>query len=302
MTLAAGAVLAGGASSRMGADKALVRYDGLPMAQRVVAALRSGGCEPVWLQGGEPGRLAELAVEVRPDGRGPDGGRVGPVRAIADALGSSPAPTLVVAACDLPSITGDLVRTLVETSRRHDAVAVAVAAGRRHLVAAWPVGRREGLLAAIDRGVRSYGDVLADLGAVDVEVDPALVHNVNRPDDLPGHAPGRGYPRETMTVEEITVDELADRLAEGAHLVDVREPIEFEEARVPGGLLVPLGEVPERVDDFRSAGTTYVICRSGARSMRACEYLAGLGLDVANVAGGTLAWIASGRDVAAGPA
>ena len=105
-----------------------------------------------------------------------------------------------------------------------------------------------------------------------------------------------------MSVQEISVDELADRLAAGARLVDVREPVEYEEARVPGGVLVPLATVPANVDAFRSDGATYVICRSGARSMQACEFLAAQGLDVVNVAGGTLAWFASGRDVLAGPA
>ena len=104
-----------------------------------------------------------------------------------------------------------------------------------------------------------------------------------------------------MTVQEISVDELAPLLEAGARLVDVREPDEYAEARVPGGVLVPLGTVPDHVDAFRGEGTTYVICRSGARSMRACEFLADQGIEVANVAGGTLAWIASGRDVAAGP-
>jgi rhodanese-related sulfurtransferase len=50
-------------------------------------------------------------------------------------------------------------------------------------------------------------------------------------------------------------------------------------------------------------GTTYVICRSGARSMRACEFVVAnspAGAQVVNVAGGTLAWIASGREVVEG--
>jgi rhodanese-related sulfurtransferase len=107
----------------------------------------------------------------------------------------------------------------------------------------------------------------------------------------------------TVPVQEIDVDQLAERLAEGARLVDVREPDEYVEAHVPGAVLVPLGTVPEHVDAFTGGGTTYVICRSGARSMRACEHIAGLGLDdveVVNVAGGTLAWLASGRATVGG--
>jgi rhodanese-related sulfurtransferase len=104
-----------------------------------------------------------------------------------------------------------------------------------------------------------------------------------------------------MTIQEITVDELATIIEQGGRVIDVREPAEFEEARVPGAQLVPLGTVPERVDAFLGEGTTYVICRSGARSMKACEFVAAQGADVVNVAGGTLAWVASGRDVATGP-
>ena len=105
-----------------------------------------------------------------------------------------------------------------------------------------------------------------------------------------------------MTIQEITVDELAIIIEQGGSVIDVREPAEFEEARVPGVQLVPLGTVPDNVDAFKGDGTTYVICRSGARSMKACEFVAAQGADVANVAGGTLAWVASGRDVASGPA
>ncbi len=102
------------------------------------------------------------------------------------------------------------------------------------------------------------------------------------------------------TIKEITVDELAALLDAGARLVDVREPHEYEDARVPGGVLVPFGAVPDSLDEFPTAQTTYVICRSGARSMRACEFVAQHGRDAVNVAGGTQAWIESGRAVDSG--
>lgn len=299
----AGVVLAGGASSRMGTDKAFVEVDGRPMVLRVADALRAGGCDPVSCQGGDATRLARLGLAVRPDA---SPGHVGPVRAIATTLASADAATVVVAACDLPHLSGADVAALVRASEVAGTVAVAAAAGRRHLVAAWPSALADRVRAAAEQGVRSYGDLLVDVGAVEVALDPASVHNVNRPEDVdgpvPGGATGRRYPRTPMTVPEISVDELAPLLESGARLVDVREPDEYEAARVPGGVLVPLATVPDQVDAFRSEGTTYVICRSGARSMRACEYLAEQGLDVANVAGGTLAWIESGRDVVAGPA
>lgn len=105
-----------------------------------------------------------------------------------------------------------------------------------------------------------------------------------------------------MAVSEISVDNLADRLSAGARLIDVREPHEFEEAHVPGARLVPLATVPDELDAFRGDGPTYVICKSGGRSMRACEYVAAQGIDAVNVAGGTMAWLMSGRDHATGAA
>jgi rhodanese-related sulfurtransferase len=105
-----------------------------------------------------------------------------------------------------------------------------------------------------------------------------------------------------MAVQEITVDELAGRLAEGARVIDVREPAEFEQARLAGSQSIPLGTVPDRIEDFRGDDPTYVICRSGGRSMQACNFLAEQGVDVVNVSGGLMAWISSARDYVAGPA
>lgn len=100
--------------------------------------------------------------------------------------------------------------------------------------------------------------------------------------------------------QEIDVDELAIRLDGGAVVIDVREADEYEAAHVPGAVLVPLSELQDRVEDVPADRPVLVICKSGARSMRACEFLAPLGRDVTNVAGGTMAWIDSGREVVTG--
>jgi len=103
-----------------------------------------------------------------------------------------------------------------------------------------------------------------------------------------------------MSIREITVAELESLLATGARLVDVRETDEYESGHVPGAVHVALGTVPDHVDAFRGDGPAYVVCRSGARSMRACEFLAQQGIDAVNVAGGTLDWVAGGRSVVTG--
>lgn len=102
------------------------------------------------------------------------------------------------------------------------------------------------------------------------------------------------------SINEVTVDELAAALHNGGRVVDVREPGEYADGHVPGAVLVPLATVPDSLDAFRGEGELFVICRSGGRSMRACEYLAANGIAANNVAGGTLAWIDNGNDTVAG--
>jgi rhodanese-related sulfurtransferase len=104
-----------------------------------------------------------------------------------------------------------------------------------------------------------------------------------------------------MAIPEVDVAALADALADGARLIDVRQPDEYAEVHIPEAVLVPLGEVPDRLDAFSTTETNYLVCRSGARSMRAAEFLADRGYDVVNVAGGTLAWVASGRPTGSEP-
>ena len=104
-----------------------------------------------------------------------------------------------------------------------------------------------------------------------------------------------------MAVPEITVDELPARLAAGRALVDVRQADEFHEVHVPGARLIPLDMVIERLEEIRALGAVDVICRSGARSHRAADYLRAQGVDATNVIGGTLAWLAAGGPLAAGP-
>jgi rhodanese-related sulfurtransferase len=101
-------------------------------------------------------------------------------------------------------------------------------------------------------------------------------------------------------VPEIDVAELARRLAEGAPLLDVRRPDEYADVHVPGAVLIPLDELADRVAELPAPEPLQVICRTGGRSLAAAEWLRSRDVDAVNVAGGTLAWIESGRPVATG--
>jgi rhodanese-related sulfurtransferase len=75
--------------------------------------------------------------------------------------------------------------------------------------------------------------------------------------------------------------------------LDVREPHEFETARIEGTQLVPLATVAARAEEFAEwkHGTVVVHCYKGGRSARACKTLAQHGFtDVWNLTGGIEAW------------
>ena len=103
-----------------------------------------------------------------------------------------------------------------------------------------------------------------------------------------------------MNVPEIDIETLSTEKDGGAPVFDVRQPDEYEEAHVPGVRLVPLADVPERVSEFPTDETVYVICKSGGRSARAVEFLRTNGVDAVNVAGGTMAWIDAQKPVDTG--
>jgi rhodanese-related sulfurtransferase len=99
---------------------------------------------------------------------------------------------------------------------------------------------------------------------------------------------------------EIDVEELARRHAEGAYVLDVRQPDEYEAGHVPGAVLVPLGELGARQSELPSDRPLLVICKSGGRSANAVQALTQAGYDATNVAGGTMAWIEAGHPVTEG--
>jgi rhodanese-related sulfurtransferase len=96
-----------------------------------------------------------------------------------------------------------------------------------------------------------------------------------------------------VTYTEIDPAELKRRLDNGEKptMIDVREYEEVAQGMIPGAVHIPLGELPYRVGEIEPSDEIIVICRSGARSARACEYLAMLGrTGVRNLAGGMLKW------------
>ncbi|MFA7379637.1 MAG: rhodanese-like domain-containing protein [Bacteroidia bacterium] len=93
---------------------------------------------------------------------------------------------------------------------------------------------------------------------------------------------------------DITVQELKERLdnQENLHIIDVREPHEYEEFNI-GAQLLPLGDLPFRLDEIAHLKNEEVIvhCRSGARSNNAKLFMMENGFtNVRNLLGGMLEW------------
>lgn len=102
-------------------------------------------------------------------------------------------------------------------------------------------------------------------------------------------------------MEDISPQEGQRRVQAGALLVDVREPNEFEEVHAEGATLIPLSEFEARCSELPRDRELVMICRSGARSARAGEYLKAQGYSqVVNLAGGTLAWANEGLPTGTG--
>ena len=94
------------------------------------------------------------------------------------------------------------------------------------------------------------------------------------------------------TVPEIRPEELKSKLDAGddVFILDVREPHEYQICNL-GGYLIPLGDLPARMNELDSSREIVTHCRSGARSAKAVTLLRQAGFTkVKNLAGGILAW------------
>jgi molybdopterin-guanine dinucleotide biosynthesis protein A len=111
----AGAVLAGGRSSRLGRDKALLEIRGETLLARAVRTL-SSVCDEVIVVGPEERRAVVPAVRVVPDERP----GIGPLGGIATALRATAAERLLVVATDMPLLNPDLLRYLLDLSHGSD--------------------------------------------------------------------------------------------------------------------------------------------------------------------------------------
>jgi molybdenum cofactor guanylyltransferase len=180
----------------MGRTKALIEIDGVPMATRVAAALRSAGCVEVVACGGDHAELAPLGLPVLPDrhpGSGPLGAVLGVLEQLdrreagmADMAEVAEVAGVFVVACDLPALTGDSLAEMVRAVRDRPEFDVIVA--RTSLIepacAIWRRTAVEPLRRCFEEGERALHVAIGRLDSFEVVVDSGALRNINTPDEL----------------------------------------------------------------------------------------------------------------------
>jgi molybdenum cofactor guanylyltransferase len=174
-------VLAGGKSSRMGRDKALLPFRGGVLAGHVAAAVAAAAGSVTLI--GDPQKYGHLGYPVLPDRRP----GMGPLGGIESALSHTAADWNLVLACDMPAVSAEILRGLLEAAE---------SCGADALVPAGPSGRAEPLTAvyhrrcgpsfrrALDAGVRKVMDALDALQVRTWTVaDSACLENLNTPEE-----------------------------------------------------------------------------------------------------------------------
>lgn len=179
-----GLILAGGGSRRVKPDKCWQQVDGIPMIVRVLRAVAPVVDQTLVVGGSQAPKGTQLVPDEDPG--------AGPLAAIATGMRAAPAHLYLVASCDIPLVTSELLQYLVDNAGGGDAVVPVVAAGQEPLCAVYA----RHCLPAIKRALAS-GRHRVDSFYEDVQVrwvgetelsqfgsPERLFFNVNTPDDL----------------------------------------------------------------------------------------------------------------------
>jgi CTP:molybdopterin cytidylyltransferase MocA len=183
-------VLAAGRGERLGTVKPLVPVDGAPALERVVEALRHAGLEGIVVVLGHEADRIEAQVDLRACRvvRNPayETGMGSSLAAGIDAVTPGAQGVLVLHA-DMPFVTGDTIRAVVEQAEAGARAAAPRFAGRRGFPVYLRSDRFAQVLEGLDGEVGARAYLAAhpeDLVLVDVD-DPGAVRDIDRPEDLP---------------------------------------------------------------------------------------------------------------------
>ena len=101
----------------------------------------------------------------------------------------------------------------------------------------------------------------------------------------------------TASETEAPAERVAELLAEGAQLVDVRRPYEWEAGHIPGARQIEMNELPAQSQTLERERSVVFYCRTGNRSGMAADAFREAGYDAYHLAGGIEGWVAGGREL-----
>jgi len=112
-----------------------------------------------------------------------------------------------------------------------------------------------------------------------------------------GNGSNQTAPQSTMPLQ-ITVQEAYDKYQQDVFFLDVREQSEWDEYHIPNTTLIPLGELPNRLNELPKDQPIVVVCRSGNRSQSGRDILLDAGFtNVTSMSGGLKEWSSQGYPI-----
>ena len=181
-------LLAGGRSSRMGRDKALIEIGGVACIARVASALAAAGCEPIRIAVAQPEDVERYGL-VMPDGLDIEWvldafTHAGPIEAVVEALSDplvSDVDSIQLCPVDVPWVTADLFFELEKTLASEDLLAIPADPQRIHPLLARV---RPAVASIIGDDRRPLHVQFSELEHSTLLTETAILRNVNTPDDL----------------------------------------------------------------------------------------------------------------------
>jgi molybdenum cofactor guanylyltransferase len=183
-----GLILAGGRSSRMGVDKAMLEFEGEPLLARIAARL-GAVCEEILVASGDGSRLAAFGLSQVADVL-PDSGPLGGLIAGLERAGH---PLVAAVAVDMPFVSAALLAAMASMRRAEDALVPVSADGSEPLHAVYARSAAGTLRSALAAGTLSLRRAIGSLDVTYVDqdvtgrLDPTgrFAWNLNEPGDLP---------------------------------------------------------------------------------------------------------------------
>lgn len=92
-----------------------------------------------------------------------------------------------------------------------------------------------------------------------------------------------------LTIEPLQVQQMMQK-GEKFLLLDCREPWEYQTARIEGAILIPMREIPQKLEEIPKDQTVVVYCHAGMRSFNAASWLKRQGVNALSMSGGIDQW------------